>query len=822
MVANTTMFLGTFGDTVKFFDLGAMWNVIRKIMVLSAGGAFKKRWFKDFNTVRNKVLSRFHKLELLVSKLVKASYLNSSVSFALLLGTWDNFDSAGALTVRSMFFSGAKFDKIYSALTKVKRLYHSSKLLESKRTKKIHIRQAITNRMKSFELNKGCTIRNVLECPFCKVVLNHLVVGDDLPDGKAAGLLGISNELWKHCDKSVLGLLLVLLNSCLSCELVPGSWKKAWVSMIPKPYEWEGVLTNTYPIALIKTAYKILSKVFSNKISLACSSYDVLHVKYQESMCDYRLNSHFVSESGRTESQTGLSIFLAAGAFIDDTIWVGSSQTATQHILNVASEFFRVNNISINNDKTVAIPINSRVSVPSLFISGSPISVAHRGKPHWYLVLRKVVSDKQFLYLVSAVLHSIIGYRMQFGYIPVGVCNKWNALIRKGLKLKAGLLIDFPSDTIHHPSFYGLKSFLQCQSETSVGTGLLNFCELDDFVATRGCLSQIDVNSLSVYMDGSLKYLGTVDCRAGAVIFFEDINLGLGVGVQGLVSSTLVELQAITLALECVSAAYSVNLFSDSQAALDAWNDCTDNIADAVSLFGWYLFPHMDEHFLLVDDSVVSASSLRSDVNWLSFSRVWHSDLHMATGFISRLTADTCTYLIKTLHCWLPVAVQKCIYNKCYPSILCLYCGKKSLSELSLSSLVVLQFMSTCASDLLVFLALYKGFVFNGWLQEAVTVFYNSKVAGIKITDFMCSLCSTFRNDIWLVRTKHHVFIEKNGLIPVDGSILIPVFGSVLRLSPGVVKLLGITEAFGVLFGFRKSCSFFLGIGDMVFVNIVT
>ncbi|KAG9303856.1 hypothetical protein G9A89_021438, partial [Geosiphon pyriformis] len=104
-------------------------------------------------------------------------------------------------------------------------------------------------------MNKSHTIRSVLKHPFCKMVLNHLVVDDelilepdlvkfkvdiimerwtrkhgviadvsdvwsffsgvmhsvkfnklldvisDLPNGKAADLLSITNELWKHCDK---------------------------------------------------------------------------------------------------------------------------------------------------------------------------------------------------------------------------------------------------------------------------------------------------------------------------------------------------------------------------------------------------------------------------------------------------------------------------------------------------------------------------------------------------------------------------------------------------------------------------------------------
>ncbi|KAG9303673.1 hypothetical protein G9A89_018570 [Geosiphon pyriformis] len=460
-------------------------------------------------------------------------------------------------------------------------------------------------------------------------------------------------------------------------------------------------------------------------------------------------------------------------------------------------------------------------------------------------------------------------------------------------------------------------------STVSVGAGPLNFCESNNFVAAHGHLSQIDINSLSVYTDNFLKYLGTADCRAGAAVFFENIDLGLGISVQGLVSFTLAKLQTIALALECMLAACFVNLFSDSQVVLDAcrselslmcsdfcnqcwvehrhiWNvihsknlrvswhkvkshfgilgnDHANSIADAASLSGWYFPSCMDRHFLLADGGVVSgnfrhfvrdvchvvcracwevgsgfgflASSLCLDVNWLSSSRVWHPDLHMAAGFTSRLIADTRTYLIKALHHWLSVTVQKRIYNKCYPSVLCLYCGEvevsdhvfscvadnsaccqvlescmsswKLLSGLFLPSSIVLQFMSTCALDLLVSSALYKGFVFDGWLQETVTVFHDPKVAGVKITDFMRSLCSVFRNNIWLVHTKHRAFMKKNGLIPANRSIPISVFGSVSKLLPGVIKLLGVTKAFGIFFGFHKSCSFFSDIGNMVSVNIV-
>ncbi|KAG9284053.1 hypothetical protein G9A89_022827 [Geosiphon pyriformis] len=408
---------------------------------------------------------------------------------------------------------------------------------------------------------------------------------------------------------------------------------------------------------------------------------------------------------------------------------------------------------------------------------------------------------------------------------------------------------------------------LHFSPSASAGIGPLDICGSNDFVSVCNRLFWVSADSLFIYIDGSLKNLGTVSCRAGAAVFFKNINLGLGVSVQSLMSFTLMELQAIALALECVPVACSVHLFLDSQAALDACRSESDLVCPDFCNQCWvkcrhiknYLPPCVDEHFLLADGSIVSGnfrhfvrdvfyavcqmhwevgsgsgfldSDLHSNVDWLCSSKVWHPDLHMTTGFTSRLTAEARTYLIKTLYCQLSIAIWKCIYNKYYPSVLYLYCDKVEVSDhvfscmvddsvcyqvlsgLFLSSSGVLQLLSNCVLNLLIFLAFYKGF-------EAISVFHDSKVAGVKISDFVQSICLAFRNKIWLVYARHHAFMKKNGLIPVDGSIFILVSGLVSGFSAGVIKLLGVAEAFGVRFGFCKSCSFFSGIGDLVFVNI--
>ncbi|KAG9304825.1 hypothetical protein G9A89_016855 [Geosiphon pyriformis] len=689
-LVNITMFSDKFAASIRFSDLDAIWCVVCK-------------WFREFDEVFTKNFSKFHKLELLVFRIVKA-----------LCGEDAGYFSS---VVQNLVDSGADSDHICSALFGARKSYHASKFTESLRTKKVNIKSAIDKRMESFKVNKSHIIRSVLEHSFHKVVLDYLMVNNDLilepnlvkskvnvimegwtrkhyvandilidwhcqyqplkyvfdeafsgvmcligfdkffgvvselPDGKAAGLSGISNKLWKHCDKSVLDMLLVILNLCLSGEL--------------------GVLINTCPIALIKMACKILSKILFNRISSACSAFDVFHgnnfsvlngmttqspiftigsviedalekdrelwlmcSKFihffgnihnnrtnwvmtdfglmnsyhvhngldqgEESVYRYRLNSHFISKNCRAESWVGHSFFFATGAFVDDTIWVGSSLSATQHILNVATGM-------------IHILFDCKLSLGGSLASS-----------FWFhsRVLMSVVLDKSlFCKFLCSLWHYGVAFVNQLrdhngGVFSWHIFKRWKRLDPHGPVPK---WFDLSVAFLEAP-YYSLLVL--------ANAGPLDICGSTNFVSICNRLSQIGTNSLSVYTNSSLKNLGMVGCKTEAAAFFENINLGLGVGVYGLLSSTLTELQAIVLALECVPAAHSVHLFLDSQTALDAcsknlkvkWhkikghsgipeNNCTNNIANAVSFSGWYLPSCVSEHFLLVDGGVVFGNS---------------------------------------------------------------------------------------------------------------------------------------------------------------------------------------------------------------------
>ncbi|KAG9297148.1 hypothetical protein G9A89_019429 [Geosiphon pyriformis] len=328
----------------------------------------------------------------------------------------------------------------------------------------------------------------VLECPFRKVVLDHLVSDgglildsveiknkvDSIIESwtrKRAMLKSVPN-LWQcqylpldYVDNNAFldvmnainlddltcviknlpnGLLLDLLNICLSPIFAIGSVVEY---TLKKDHELWLVLQDMHKAydSVVMTDFGLMDGYWVH------DSLDQSEVKRQKSLCGYQIDTKFVAKTGRIENQSSLTFFLAAGVFVDDTIWMEST-----------SKFFKINNISINNEKTVAILINQKVSNTSLLISGLPISIACRKKSHQYLgiylsseelskpslakvhmdvrffvnlVFKKAILDKQFLYLVSAVL-------------------------------------DFPNEALYHSFLYDLRSFEQLQTECKVASVL--------------------------------------------------------------------------------------------------------------------------------------------------------------------------------------------------------------------------------------------------------------------------------------------------------------------------------------------------------------
>ncbi|KAG9302126.1 hypothetical protein G9A89_020560 [Geosiphon pyriformis] len=405
----------------------------------------------------------------------------------------------------------------------------------------------------------------------------------------------------------------------------------------------------------------------------------------------------------------------------------------------------------------------------------------------------------------------------------------------------------------------------------------------EEFSAVKDGVHDIWLGFFEVFMNGSLRNTGSAEVACGAAAYFLVLDKSIGVTVCGLLSSTMAELQAVALALECVPSSSTVVLRLDSQAAIDACvsemslvapnfhNQCwlerrhifnlvrnkdlsmswvkvkghsgipgnvkADLAAGAASGSPFSLCADVREHFLVAEGVTVSEAgpgcnvipdAMIGCINWVVMAKVWHPDSHMLAEFTSHAFSMLCTYVIKAVHRRLPVVVRKRLYDKCYPSVLCLFCGEMEFSDHAFtcvyesgvygeilaeasahwsalaggsSASAMLRVLSQCSIDVGLYTLVCKGFVLEEWYEEACSIFEDRKVATARIVDYVRFVVGLHRAKVWLARASHWVVMEKAGLVCDIGVVSgLPCSMSSV-LSDGVVRLLSVDNSFAVSFG---------------------
>ncbi|KAG9284935.1 hypothetical protein G9A89_006313 [Geosiphon pyriformis] len=278
-------------------------------------------------------------------------------------------------------------------------------------------------------------------------------------------------------------------------------------------------------------------------------------------------------------------------------------------------------------------------------------------------MLRKTIMDKQFLYLVLAVLQSIVSYRTQFSFVLSSVCCKWDVIVRKGLKSKAGkiaasVFFSNASGVLGHLFDYrfldlqilGWASLNPLQFLVKLRVSLVNnFLAgiakifLSNELSLANNLPNVFYSPSScfeVYTDESLRNAGSVDAACGATAYFLVLDKSVGVVVSGLLSSTLAELQAVALVLECVPSFCQVILHTNSQAAIDA---CLLELSCAMPDFrNWYW---LEKHYIF---NLVRKKDL--EVVWVKVKS--HSGIsdNVKTDLVAGEAAQSPFFLLAGVH----------------------------------------------------------------------------------------------------------------------------------------------------------------------------
>ncbi|KAG9306888.1 hypothetical protein G9A89_002557 [Geosiphon pyriformis] len=453
-------------------------------------------------------------------------------------------------------------------------------------------------------------------------------------------------------------------------------------------------------------------------------------------LCRYRIDSKFIAKSGRIEASGEKTFFLAVGTFVDDMIWVGSSQASMQYILNIANKFFVINNISINNDKTVTILINQKVKDALLLINGSPILIAKKslrakaGLPCDFLneilyypslyglkPFKQVQSEgKLALLILFSNGHSILGHLFDHRFLDLQVLrwfplnplqfsvrlyvspvNNFLAEVHFGVAFsnrifdKKGKIMDWK--TFQHwkqldprgpvPYWFSLMSdfmnnsiSLGVKAATATKENVLSVLDSDKFSEVCDSLLEVWFNCIKIYTDGSLRCAGSVGVAGGVTTYFSAVNAGIEVKVAGLLSSTLIELQAVVLALKDKN--ISIEWVKIKEYLNVLGNIGADMLANKATSSSLSLPVKIWERFLVAEKTVISGNVghfardfyqliccahwkaglgfnivpnfMIKEIDWNATVAIWHSDSHMLSGFTSRKSANLHTYLIKAVY----------------------------------------------------------------------------------------------------------------------------------------------------------------------------
>ncbi|KAG9284212.1 hypothetical protein G9A89_020223 [Geosiphon pyriformis] len=134
----------------------------------------------NFNKCKCYVVATGRGIELLIAKIVKNLESDDAFRFDYFVEKWLTLDANKALVLKDMVHADQKIIDILKYLSIVRKEYRKSKIYELKLAQEAFIRAAIEKHMKKFCLDKSSIIKSVLDRPFQKVVLDHLLVDDEL------------------------------------------------------------------------------------------------------------------------------------------------------------------------------------------------------------------------------------------------------------------------------------------------------------------------------------------------------------------------------------------------------------------------------------------------------------------------------------------------------------------------------------------------------------------------------------------------------------------------------------------------------------------
>jgi hypothetical protein len=216
--------------------------------------------------------------------------------------------------------------------------------------------------------------------------------------------------------------------------------------------------------------------------------YDPLITRLSKSKSGYTL--HTTTHPDIRHSPQVFTQTISCSAYMDDTTLISNSKSNLQDSCDLCSQFFLLNDIHINCDKSHLIVINNKerqaqVQLQNYTIQTSSHSIPIRILGTWHnnkgdkkfqqeLILtktiqtcntirRKIITDKQLRYIINQVHTPAITYLLNDMVISDTMCSKISAKLGRTIKHKLNLSITTPNNAIYSSLEYGFFNISERQ-----------------------------------------------------------------------------------------------------------------------------------------------------------------------------------------------------------------------------------------------------------------------------------------------------------------------------------------------------------------------
>ncbi|GBC17751.2 hypothetical protein GLOIN_2v1873210 [Rhizophagus irregularis DAOM 181602=DAOM 197198] len=323
-----------------------------------------------------------------------------------------------------------------------------------------------------------------------------------LPNGKASGPSRVSYKMIKHSSSEMKTYIKDYLNECLTLKKIPKeNNEKALVSILnrrcSKIFKGNNVLrgnqfaglegNSTFePIRIIK---EIIQNAIENKKELWILALDMAKAYGYEITVKYKkdIYSDYIKES----------IIFSGKTYINDTTLLAKDQLQLETMLDIANEFYSLNDIKINKDKSELllkkidksfnysnslmirfgseyINIKPKVSSESIRIlsvwfnvNDDKNVVLSQAKSEVKKLIdnikHKRISDKQLQYIFNALIIPTIEYRTQVTILNDRKCESIMSPFRRAFRKKLRFSWWMPTAIINHNLIYNIKDITDNQ-----------------------------------------------------------------------------------------------------------------------------------------------------------------------------------------------------------------------------------------------------------------------------------------------------------------------------------------------------------------------